>query len=333
MKGPAAGNRTPSSDSSEEVHQPGPLRVGFVNNMPDGAFASSEDQFLSLLTSGSPTEGLSFRLYSLEGIPRSEAVAAKVRSSYLPVEDLFSWSPDLVVITGSEPLAPSLPEETYWQELIGIIEWATGHARGLLLSCLSAHAALLHLEGLPRVRLPSKCSGVFAHHVDLGHTLAPGLRSRLEMPHSRLNGVPTAALGRLGYEVVIDSDIGWGVVSRSIGGCQVLLFQGHPEYGADTLFREYRRDVFRYMSGESALYPEIPSGYLDEEATLSLAAFRQRYIDMRQTACMSAFPFEAVASRLGAPWSAPAARLTSNWIGLTSRRGQAPKEDVDIHAR
>ena len=34
-----------------------------------------------------------------------------------------------------------------------------------------------------------------------------------------------------------------------------VFFQGHPEYESDTLLREYRRDVGRYIKGETATYP------------------------------------------------------------------------------
>ncbi len=42
---------------------------------------------------------------------------------------------------------------------------------------------------------------------------------------------------------------------------QVFL-QGHPEYDADTLAREYRRDVGRFLAGERADAPAPPAGLL-----------------------------------------------------------------------
>ena len=32
-------------------------------------------------------------------------------------------------------------------------------------------------------------------------------------------------------------------------------FQGHPEYGAQTLLKEYRRDIKRFLRGERETYP------------------------------------------------------------------------------
>ena len=42
-----------------------------------------------------------------------------------------------------------------------------------------------------------------------------------------------------------------------------LFFQGHPEYEATTLLREYRRDVGRYLRGERDDYPGLPLDYFD----------------------------------------------------------------------
>jgi len=46
-----------------------------------------------------------------------------------------------------------------------------------------------------------------------------------------------------------------------------LFFQGHPEYDADSLPREYRRDVGRFLRSERESYPGMPKGYFDEATT------------------------------------------------------------------
>jgi homoserine O-succinyltransferase len=53
-----------------------------------------------------------------------------------------------------------------------------------------------------------------------------------------------------------------------------LFFQGHPEYDADTLPREYRRDVARFLRGERDSYPDLPKEYFDPITTDMLNAFR-----------------------------------------------------------
>ncbi len=59
-------------------------------------------------------------------------------------------------------------------------------------------------------------------------------------------------------------------------GSFFLFFQGHPEYDADTLFREYRRDVARFLGGEREAYPALPQNYFDDVATALAEAFADR---------------------------------------------------------
>lgn len=289
------------------------LRVGLVNNMPDGAFSATEAQFRSLLASGSPDADVQERLYTLPGISRSPQVEALVRERYHPLDDLFSWGPDVVVITGSEPLAPVLSDEPYWDELVEVIDWAVAHTRSLALSCLSAHAALLHVDGLRREALPRKCSGVFRQAVNPRHPLAPGLPASLVLPHSRHNGVRTDDLERHGYDVLTDSEVGWGVATRRRGDCLMVLFQGHPEYDADTLLREYRRDLGRSLTRGGG-HPSLPAGYLDEESTRLVTQFHREHVDRVDADGMREFPFDEIAARLTPGWVAPVRRLVRNWL-------------------
>ena len=63
------------------------------------------------------------------------------------------------------------------------------------------------------------------------------------------------------------------------GRSQFLFLQGHPEYGAETLGREYLRDMGRFLRGESAERPAVPENYFDratENALAGLDAQTQR---------------------------------------------------------
>ena len=55
-----------------------------------------------------------------------------------------------------------------------------------------------------------------------------------------------------------------------------VFFQGHPEYSSETLMREYRPDIGRYLKGERATFPTLPASYLGEEASGLLQAFADR---------------------------------------------------------
>ncbi|HET9059714.1 MAG TPA: homoserine O-succinyltransferase, partial [Acidimicrobiales bacterium] len=140
--------------------------------------------------------------------------------------------------------------------------------------------------------------------------------SELSIPHSRFNEVPEADVVAAGYQVLVRGEgCGWTVAAARRGQCQIMLFQGHPEYGRLTLLREYRRDVRRYLLGTQGSYPNIPPGYLDHAAQDMLTAFRRKVTDGEfSTTTMSRFPYELVARGVMADWCSPARRLMSNWV-------------------
>jgi homoserine O-succinyltransferase/O-acetyltransferase len=204
---------------------------------------------------------------------------------------------DAVVVTGTEPRASDLRQDPSFTVVGRILESATGP---VMLSCLSAHAALDHLYSLPRTRLHVKRSGVFTH------TWAEDrISGTVALPHSRWN---TVQLGTSVNPLLVTDDGDWAMAAS--GG--YLFLQAHPEYFGDTLLREYRRDVRRFLDRSSHSYPTVPTGYLpaDSAAALKLFSFRARR--RRSPETFRAFPDVRVDP---APrWSAPAAALVAGWL-------------------
>ena len=179
--------------------------------------------------------------------------------------DIIADPPDLVVVTGSNPLEPRIEDEPYWSDLCGLLQWGSEHVPALLLSCLSAHAALLTYDGIERTTLPQKCTGVFAQQADPDHPLAAGLGSPIVLPHSRLNAVAPDTVLAAGYRVALASEeVGWSVITKTVGRAQVVLVQGHPEYDPSSLVREYHRDVRRYAGHERDELPCLPRACVGE---------------------------------------------------------------------
>ncbi len=50
-------------------------------------------------------------------------------------------------------------------------------------------------------------------------------------------------------------------VAAALGACEFVFLQGHPEYESDSLAREHRRDLGRYLRGETDAKPPTPKGY------------------------------------------------------------------------
>jgi homoserine O-succinyltransferase len=203
----------------------------------------------------------------------------------------------------------------------GLLGWLTETVPSALVSCLSAHAAVWAFHHVPRRMLLDKSSGVFEQVIDHTHPLMAGVGETL-WPHSRFNDVPGADLAENGYEILAESrDGGWTVAVGERGRCQLLLLQGHPEYGPYTLLREYRRDVRRYLGGIQGSYPRVPNHLLDAEGTEVLTEFEMKLaFKGRDPLLMQDFPFDFAARHVTARWGTASGALIGNWLQSVRRR-------------
>jgi homoserine O-succinyltransferase len=288
------------------------LTIGLVNNMPDPALESTEQQFLTLLHEAAKDLVIRVRLFSIGSIPRGERAREHLRAYYSDPRDLWGGTLDGLIVTGTEPRAADLADEPYWASLTDLFDWAQDNTAGTVLSCLAAHAAVLHLHGIKRVPLSKKCFGVFQQQKHSDHPLLKGCSGRVATPHSRWNELPGAALASAGYDVLTASaDAGVDTFVWQ-GRSQFLFFQGHPEYDLETLRREYRRDVGRFLRHEQARYPDLPAGYFDDATTRSLQTFRVRAEAERRAELLSELPAASISP--GNAWRAFAIGVYSNWL-------------------
>jgi homoserine O-succinyltransferase len=192
----------------------------------------------------------------------------------------------------------------------------------MLLSCLTAHAALTVFDGIDRENLSSKCTGVFPQEVDPTHPLTAGLVGEVSLPHSRWNSVDRDALLAAGYRIALQSDaVGWSVATRTVGRCDVVLVQGHPEYDATSLLREYRRDARRYVAHERDDLPCLPFECVSAEDWPGLVELHETITgESRDPEVVQAYPFDEVGARAARSWAEVAERLYANWLaGVTVR--------------
>src|SRR5205807_6748699 len=129
----------------DEFARPAELTIGLVNNMPDTALKATERQFMRLLTAAAGNVRIRFHCFSLPSVARSQAAQWRVDTEYTAIADLTRLQFDGLIVTGAEPIAATLPEEPFWQDLTDVIDWAKTHTRSTIWSCLAAHAAVKHL--------------------------------------------------------------------------------------------------------------------------------------------------------------------------------------------
>jgi homoserine O-succinyltransferase/O-acetyltransferase len=299
----------------------GCLNIGLVNNMPDSALISTERQLFELLKGAAGGIPIRLRLFTLPTIPRGEWGRQYMSRHYSDVDELWVSSLDGLIVTGTEPRAPHLTEEPYWDAFAQVIDWAKENTVSAILSCLAVHGAVLHLDGIDRQQLAAKCIGVFDQEKNMEHPLLRGAPSRLKIPHSRWNEVREETLVSNGYSVLTkSSNAGVDTFVKQQRNSLFVYFQGHPEYEAQSLLGEYRRDIGRYLRGEVEAYPTMPKGYFDHRSEGMLIAFQTRALSDRRNELLASFPVDAVAMNLKSTWRAAATCIYRNWLLYMSAR-------------
>jgi homoserine O-succinyltransferase len=299
------------------------LAIGLVNNMPDAALKTTERQFRDLLTSAAGGQPIALRVFSFPELPRSPEGRRYVAEHHEPIETLWNGDFDGLIVTGAVPVAPSLDREPCWPILARLVEWAEQHTQSTIWSCLAAHAAVRHLDGIERRSLGAKLSGVFECRRDADHPLLALMPASWVTPHSRYNELPEAALRARGYRILSHSRAAGADIFVKRRGSLFVFLQGHPEYDAGALGREYRRDAGNFLAGRSADYPEIPAGYFPDDAARAMQKFRAAALRERDAALFQSFPSLPATT---APWHGAAAGLYAAWLAhLSARRfGWAP---------
>ena len=305
----------------------GALQVGLVNNMPDAAMRATELQFARLLKESSGGLDVQLRLFSLAEIPRGELARSRMEGFYADAGTLPTAGLDALIVTGAEPCASDLRTEPFWDALAHVVDWAEIGTISSIFSCLAAHAAVEHVSGIGRQKLARKLSGVFTAQKAGDDRLHAGFAARLDVPHSRRNDLSESALAGHGYRILSRlADGGVDSFTRVMPGRSRFVFlQGHPEYGAETLGREYLRDVGRFLRGECAEPAVMPENYFDRATENALAELSDRAADPDDLAqyggvVSGALPLQS--------WHGHAVRLFSNWLGLIGEekmRRQAPE--------
>src|SRR5260370_14118484 len=260
------------------------VNIGLINNMSDGALEATERQFLTLLDAAAAADGIlvHLTLYALPDVPRNDWGRQRFKKFYTEVDSLWSSQLEGHIVTGREPRTSNLKDEPYWDSLTRVLEWAEDNTHSTVWSCLAAHAALLHMDGIARRRSTVKRCGVFDCIRLSDHPLMAGLPQLLKVPHSRWNDIDSDELTACGYSVLSRTqDAGADTIIKRRNSLFVF-FQGHPEYESETLLLEYRRDVRRYLTGETDIYPSMPQNYFDRSAQHALTVLREKALSERR---------------------------------------------------
>jgi homoserine O-succinyltransferase len=255
------------------------VRVGLLNLMPDKT--TTETQFARLLgRSAREVELLPMRLASHRC---RSASAEHLARFYRPWEAVAREGLDGLIVTGAPVELMPFASVDYWLELCRALDWARVWARNTYYVCWAAQAALYRFHGVGKRPLSAKRFGVFAHRVTApASPLAKNLPAHFPVPVSRHTESCLDETAPVGVAPVAVSDEAGICLAEDRRNRATYAFN-HFEYDADTLAREYRRDL---AAGEAI---RLPQNY---------------------------FPGDDPKAEPMNGWHGAAARLFENWLGL-----------------
>jgi homoserine O-succinyltransferase/O-acetyltransferase len=294
------------------------LHIGLLNMMPDAALEATERQFLRLIGACNRIVQFYVHPFTIEGVDRAGEAREHVERYYDHFTDLQRDGLDALIITGANVTEADITTERFWGPMVEVMDWARDNVCSTYCSCLSSHGAFKHFYGIDRTHLDAKQWGVYSHRViDFQHPLFNGTNTRFDVPHSRFNDVPGVQMEAVGLRVLATSDEAGVLCATSPDGFRYVYFQGHPEYDAFSLLKEYKREVYRYVGGERPDYPPFPEHYFVDAAARTLNRFRSSLEEALAAGCpLPEFPEDEVSPLIDNTWADTAKAIFNNWLGL-----------------
>lgn len=310
----AEGTDTPlknDANSHAESH------IALLNIMPDKALKATERQFIRLLSECHNTLNIHFHPFTLQCIERSKASQQYIQQYYQSFDHLKKLPIDALILSGTTPPLGEMSEAPFWQPLTEIFTWALENKIPTLFTCLASHCAIQYFYGKKRSRLSKKCWGVFKHHVHHPHPLTRNLPDTITIPHSRMNVISAQQMRESNLQILIESENVGVHMAISKEHHHFLFFQGHPEYDATSLLKEYKREIDLFISGQRNQYPPLPSNYFSNSQKKILTSYQDRVMNSKgeksQRDLLSDFPTELIGS-INNTWHNTATIITQNWL-------------------
>lgn len=239
------------SESRARMQDIRPLEIAIFNLMPTKIV--TETQLLRLL--GNTPLQINITLLNTETYASKNISAEHLESFYTTFGEIENRKMDGLIVTGAPVEQLPFAEVAYWQELTRLLDWARKHVFSTLFLCWGAQAGLHYYYGVEKHDLPEKCSGIFPHQITEGQNpLLRGFDDFFYAPHSRYTTVLQSELQAKGLRVLAVSEEAGVYLAVGKNGREVFV-TGHPEYDADTLQKEYERDLARGIN------PAVPAHY------------------------------------------------------------------------
>ena len=233
-----------------------PLQIALVNLMPTKI--DTETQLARVL--GHTPLQIELELIAPSGHVSKNTSKEHMLAFYKTFDQVKHRTFDGVIITGAPVELMDFEEVDYWPELCEIMEWSKTHAHSTLHICWGAQAGLYYHYGIQKKLLDKKLFGVFKHTVeDPNFILFRGFDDKFWVPHSRNTTVAREDIEAVEGLKVLSASPEAGVYAVKSPESKQVFLMGHAEYDADTLKKEYLRDV------AAGIDIQIPANYFTDD--------------------------------------------------------------------
>ena len=244
-----------------------PLQIALVNLMPTKI--DTETQLARVL--GNTPLQIELELIAPSGHVSKNTSKEHMLAFYKTFDQVKHRTFDGVIITGAPVELMDFEEVDYWPELCEIMEWSKTHAHSTLHICWGAQAGLYYHYGIQKKLLDKKLFGVFKHTVeDPNFILFRGFDDKFWVPHSRNTTVAREDIEAVEGLKVLSASPEAGVYAVKSPESKQVFLMGHAEYDADTLKKEYLRDV------AAGIDIQIPANYFTDDDPAQPAIVRWR---------------------------------------------------------
>lgn len=235
-----------------------PLEIAVLNLMPTKV--ETETQLLRVLGNTPLQINVQF-IHTKTHISKNTS-KSHIETFYKTFDDIKDSKFDGLIITGAPVETLEFEDVDYWDELCRIMEWSKENVTSTFHICWGAQAALYYHYGVPKHEVPEKVFGVFKHTIpaEKKHKmLLRGFDDTFYAPHSRHTCVEKEDILKVpSLEILAESDEA-GVYIVTDKNERRFFITGHSEYDADTLQKEYMRDV------NKGLDIKVPKNYFPDD--------------------------------------------------------------------
>ena len=233
-----------------------PLKIVILNLMPTKI--TTETQILRCLAN-TPLQ-IEIDLLQTTTHKSKNVSEEHMLAFYQTFDDIKDNKYDGMIITGAPVEDMEFEEVDYWEELCKIMEWSKDNVQSTFHICWGAQAGLYYHYGIKKYKLKEKMFGIYKHRLITPKSrLFRGFDEEFYAPHSRHTTVRIEDIEKNpNLKLMAVSEEAGAYVVGDNEGTQFFVM-GHSEYDADTLAKEYFRDV------NKGLDIKIPVNYFPDD--------------------------------------------------------------------